>query len=192
MPRHKKTAGELLGGRPLKRPRDGRVKSPKGKVRKLHRFRPGTVDLREIQQYQTSTELLIPKLVFQRLVKEVIQAECWERDIPMKKIQSPALLALQCACEDYVTELFSKSQRAAVHGKRITVTPDDVQLVMDFRGDHNRFHKPTDEFMKQVRFKAFMERHRQEVEYDRQRKEGKIPDTLSRTFVGNTTPPPLS
>ena len=41
------------------------VKAPKGGVKKLHRFRPGTVALKEIRRYQNSTELLILKLPFQ-------------------------------------------------------------------------------------------------------------------------------
>ena len=191
MVRHKKTTRELLGGRPTKRSRVGKtVEPPQFKERKPRKYRPGTVALREIKKYQTSTDLLFPKLSFQRLVKEVIQGECQDRDIQMKKIQIPALLALQCVCEDYVTELFSKSQRAAVHGKRVTVTPDDVHLVMDFRGDHNRFNKPNDRFMKELRFKRFMEELRQKAE--ELQKHGKLPDTPAHTFTGNTNPPPLS
>ena len=110
-------------------------KPPQGQVRKKRRYRPGTVALREIRKYQSSTETLIPKLSFQRLVKEVMQNECLRRDITMKKIQSPALLALQCATEQYITELFSKSQIAAIHGKCITVQPNDVKIVLDFRGE---------------------------------------------------------
>ena len=64
-------------------------------------------------------------------MKEVMQDEYVRRDIPMKKIQSPALLALQCVTEQYVTEFFSKSQLAAIHGKRITVQPKDVEIVFD-------------------------------------------------------------
>ena len=44
-----------------------------GGVKKPHRFRPGTVALREIRRYQKSTELLIRKLPFQRLVREIAQ-----------------------------------------------------------------------------------------------------------------------
>ena len=47
------------------------VKTPKGGVKKPHRFRPGTVALKEIRRYQKSTELLIRKLPFQRLVHEI-------------------------------------------------------------------------------------------------------------------------
>ena len=42
-------------------------------MKKPHRFRPGTVALREIRRYQKSTELLIRKLPFQRLVREIAQ-----------------------------------------------------------------------------------------------------------------------
>ena len=75
-----------------------------GGVKKPYRFRPGTVSLREIRQYQTSTETLIPKLSFQRLVKQVMQSECLTRGIECKRVQSRALLALQEATEQYVTE----------------------------------------------------------------------------------------
>ncbi|MBA0871045.1 hypothetical protein Goshw_020603, partial [Gossypium schwendimanii] len=44
-----------------------------GGVKKPHQYRPGTVALREIQKYQKSTELLIRKLPFQRLVREIAQ-----------------------------------------------------------------------------------------------------------------------
>ena len=50
-----------------------RVQATTGGVKKPHRFRPGTVALREIRRYQKSTELLIRKLPFQRLVREIAQ-----------------------------------------------------------------------------------------------------------------------
>ena len=105
----------------------------RGRVRRPRRYRPGTVSLREIRRYQSTTETLIPKLTFQRLVKEIMQGECLKRQIECKKIQSTALLALQTAAEDHLVELFSKSQLAAIHGKRITVQPKDVQFVREIR-----------------------------------------------------------
>ena len=137
--------GDLPEGRlPYKRRRKG--SKPKTDAPKKRRYRPGTVALREIRkyQYQTSTDTLIPKLSFQRLVKEVMENECREREIPVKKVTSECLLALQCSTEQYVTELFRQSQRAAVHGKRITVQPEDMEIVIDFRGDHKTFHKRTE------------------------------------------------
>jgi len=49
------------------------IQAVTGGVKKPHRFRPGTVALREIRRYQKSTELLIRKLPFQRLVREIAQ-----------------------------------------------------------------------------------------------------------------------
>ena len=39
--------------------------------KRSHRFRPGTVALREIKRYQKSTALLLPRAPFQRLVRAV-------------------------------------------------------------------------------------------------------------------------
>ena len=142
MPRHKIHARDEMGGFPKKRKSQ---KGNKGEVRKRYRYRPGTVALREIRKYQTSTETLIPKRSFQRLVKEVMENECRERDILPKKVTSECLLALQCSTEQYVTELFQQSQRAAFHGKRITIQPKDMKIVIDFRDDHRTFHKRTED-----------------------------------------------
>jgi len=106
-----------------------------GGVKKPHRYRPGTVSLREIRKCQNSGELLIPKLNFQRLVREIVQDECRNRDIDMKRIQSTALLALQEASEHYLVDLFKNSQIAAIHGNRVTVLPSDIQLVRYFKDD---------------------------------------------------------
>ena len=114
---------------------------PTGGVKKPHRYRPGTVALREIRRYQTTTDTLIPKRSFQLLVQEVMQNECRVRGIETKRIQSMALLGLQTACEQYVTELFSQTQIAAIHGKRITIQPRDMSLALQFRGDHLKFNK---------------------------------------------------
>ena len=72
-----------------------------GGVKKPHRYRPGTVALREIRRYQKSTELLIRKLPFQRLVREI--AQDFKTDL---RFQGSAVLALQEAAESYLTGLF--------------------------------------------------------------------------------------
>ncbi len=72
-----------------------------GGVKKPHRYRPGTVALREIRRYQKSTDLLIRKLPFQRLVREVAQA--YKTDV---RFQSNAIMALQEAAEAYLVGLF--------------------------------------------------------------------------------------
>jgi histone H3/H4 len=91
--------------------------------KKAHRFRPGTVALREIRRYQKSTELLIRKLPFQRLVREISQD--YKSDL---RFQSLAIAALQEACEYYLVGLFEDTNLAAIHAKRVTIMPKDIQL----------------------------------------------------------------
>ncbi|KAI3751590.1 hypothetical protein L2E82_22680 [Cichorium intybus] len=84
-----------------------------GGVKKPHRYRPGTVALREIRKYQKSTELLIRKLPFQRLVREI--AQDFKTDL---RFQSHAVLALQEAAEAYLVGLFEDTNLCAIHAKR--------------------------------------------------------------------------
>jgi histone H3 len=101
-----------------------------GGVKRHHRFRPGTVALRDIRRYQRSTELLIRKLPFQRLVREV--AEVIKPDL---RIQSSALLALQESAESYLTGLFGDTNLCAIHAKRVTILPRDLYLARRIRGE---------------------------------------------------------
>ncbi|KAF9057337.1 histone H3 [Panaeolus papilionaceus] len=84
--------------------------------------------MREIRKYQRSTDLLIPKLPFQRLVREI--AYEYKDDV---RFQSSALLALQEAVEAYLVDIFGKTQMAAIHAKRVTIMPRDMKLVMMLR-----------------------------------------------------------
>ena len=99
-------------------------------VKKKHRYRPGTVALREIRKYQKSTELLIRKLPFQRLVKEI--ACDFKTDL---RFQSSAILALQEAAEAYLVGLFEDTNLCAIHAKRVTIMPKDIQLARRIRGE---------------------------------------------------------
>jgi histone H3 len=101
-----------------------------GAIQKPRRFRPGTVALREIRKYQKSTEMLIRKLPFQRVAREV--ATEW---LPQCRMQGSALLALQEATEAYLVGLMEDSQLCAVHAKRITVMPKDMHLAKRIRGE---------------------------------------------------------
>ncbi|KAG5632021.1 hypothetical protein H5410_003738 [Solanum commersonii] len=101
-----------------------------GGVKKPHRFRPGTVALTEIRKYQKSTELLIRKLPFQRLVREIAQ------DIKTDlRFQSSAVAALQEAAEAYLVSLFKDTNLCAIHAKRVTIMPKDIQLARRIRGE---------------------------------------------------------
>ena len=81
-------------------------------VKKPHRFRPGTVALREIRRYQKSTELLIRKMPIQRLVCEVAQG--FKTDL---RFQASAVMALQEASESWMVGLFEDSNLCAIHAK---------------------------------------------------------------------------
>jgi histone H3 len=99
-------------------------------VRKPHRYRPGTVALREIRRYQKSTDLLIRKAPFQRLVREILQ------DLKSElRCQSTAVLALQEAAEAYLIGLFEDTNLCAIHAKRVTIMPKDIQLARRIRGE---------------------------------------------------------
>uniref|UniRef100_J3M7K7 Histone H2A/H2B/H3 domain-containing protein n=1 Tax=Oryza brachyantha TaxID=4533 RepID=J3M7K7_ORYBR len=101
-----------------------------GGVKKPHRFRPGTVALREIRKYQKSTELLIRKLPFQRLVREI--AQDFKTDL---RFQNSAVAALQEAAEAYLVGLFEDTNLGAIHAKRVTIMPKDIQLARRIRGE---------------------------------------------------------
>ena len=101
-----------------------------GGVKKPHRYRPGTVALREIRRYQKSTDLLIRKAPFQRLVKQIAQ-EIKES----VRFQSTAVLALQEASEYYLVGLFEDTNMCTLHGKRVTITPKDMQLAQHIGGE---------------------------------------------------------
>ena len=104
------------------------VTGPKRKSR----YRPGTVALREIRRYQKSTELLIRKLPFQRLVREV--ALQFRTDL---RFQSTGILALQEAAEAYLVGLFEDTNLCAIHAKRTTIMPKDMQLARRIRGERS-------------------------------------------------------
>ena len=101
-----------------------------GGVKKPHRYRPGTVALRDIRRYQKSTELLIRKLPFQRLVREV--AQDFKDDL---RFQSHAIMALQEASEAYLASLFEDTNFCAIHAGRVTIFPKDMQLARRIRGE---------------------------------------------------------
>ncbi|KAI9605078.1 hypothetical protein H4Q26_003049 [Puccinia striiformis f. sp. tritici PST-130] len=100
--------------------------------RNLIRYRPGTVALREIRRYQKSTELLIRKLPFQRLVREI--AQDFKTDL---RFQSSAVMALQESAEAYLVGLFEDTNLAAIHAKRVTIQPKDIQLARRLRGERS-------------------------------------------------------
>ncbi|CAB3996774.1 Histone H3 [Paramuricea clavata] len=133
MARTKQTARKSTGGKAPRKTlatKAARKSAPAtGGVKKPHRYRPGTVALREIRRYQKSTELLIRKLPFQRLVREI--AQDFKTDL---RFQSSAVMALQEASEAYLVGLFEDTNLCAIHAKRVTIMPKDIQLARRIRG----------------------------------------------------------
>jgi histone H3 len=105
---------------------------PQSGVKKPHRYRPGTVALREIRRFQKTTDLLIRKAPFQRLVPEITQNLFSHKDI---RFQSLAVLALQEASEAYMIGMFEDTNLAALHAKRVTIMPRDIFLAWRLRGE---------------------------------------------------------
>ena len=87
------------------------------------KFKPGTTALREIRHFQKSTALLIRRLPFQRLVREI--AQDFKTDL---RFQQAAIKALQEAAEAYLVGLFEDTNLCAIHAKRVTIMPKDIQL----------------------------------------------------------------
>lgn len=104
--------------------------APAPSGRKPHRFRPGTVALREIKRYQKSFELLIPSLPFARIVRELTM---YHSQL-VSRWTAEALVAIQEAAEDYVVHLFEDTNLCAIHAKRVTIMPRDLQLARRLRG----------------------------------------------------------
>ncbi len=97
---------------------------------KKQRYRPGTVALREIRRYQKTSDLLIKKAPFQRLVREIA-----ESIRPDMRFQRTSVMALQEAAEAYLVGLFEDTNLCAIHANRVTIMPKDIQLARRIRGD---------------------------------------------------------
>ncbi|VFV25789.1 histone-like [Lynx pardinus] len=111
MARTKQTARKSTGGKAPRKQlatKAARKSAPAtGGVKKPHRYRPGTVALREIAQ-DFKTDL---------------------------RFQSSAVMALQEACEAYLVGLFEDTNLCAIHAKRVTIMPKDIQLARRIRGE---------------------------------------------------------
>jgi histone H3 len=94
------------------------------------RFRPGTVALREIRRYQRTTQPVLRRLPFQRLVREIAQRIAGEM-----RFQGTAVFALQEAAEAYLIGLFEDTNVCAIHANRVTITPKDMQLARRIRSE---------------------------------------------------------
>ena len=133
MARTKQTARKSTGGKAPRKQlasKTARKAAPEGK--KARKYRPGTVAMREIRRYQKTTDLLIKKAPFQRLVREI--AQDFKTDL---RFQSSAVMALQEASEAYLVGLFEDTNLCAIHARRVTIMPKDMQLARRIRGERS-------------------------------------------------------
>lgn len=107
------------------------AQEPEAKRQKKHRFRPGTVAIREIRKEQKSTDLIFPKTPFQRLVREIAQ------DMNKEELlwSGDAIEALQVASEAFLIELFQDSNDLAIFRDCETIEPRDMQMALKLRRD---------------------------------------------------------
>ena len=105
------------------------------KTRKDFRKKPGGRALAEIRHFQRlrSHELLIRKLPFQRVVREILQDHSTQY-----RVQASAIAALQEASEDYLVKLLEDTNICAIHARRVTILPKDMQLARRLRGETER------------------------------------------------------
>ena len=103
-----------------------------GGERKKKRFRPGTVSLRNIRKYQKSTDLLIGKLPFERLTREI--AQDYKTDL---RFSQDFFVAFQSLTEDYIVKLFEDTNLCAIHAHRTSIMPKDIQLARRLRGERS-------------------------------------------------------
>jgi histone H3 len=101
-------------------------------VKKPHRYHPDTVALCEIRRYQKSTDLLIRKLPFQRLVCDIAQSFNIRGEVP--RFQSTVVLALQEVSEAFLVGMFEDTNLCAIHAKRVTIMNRDMQVALRICG----------------------------------------------------------
>ncbi|OWA50995.1 putative histone H3 [Hypsibius exemplaris] len=111
----------------------GKRSAQAGKAINKKRRRPGVMVLREIRRLQNSTQNLIPRAPFHRLVREITQRHSAGRD--MIRFQPVALAALQDAAEHFLVGLFEDLNLCAIHGRRVTAMPKDMTLALKLRGE---------------------------------------------------------
>ena len=135
---------KMVSSKVKKMENDKKVKSNKKtapaeggiKEAKKRRYKPGTLAFREIKKYQRSTDMLLPRAPFQRLVRSICESVDHEL-----RFRAEALVALQEATEAYLVGLFEDTNLCAIHAKRQTVMQKDMKLARRIRGDRFWDHR---------------------------------------------------
>ncbi|KAK4541782.1 hypothetical protein LTR36_007314 [Oleoguttula mirabilis] len=130
-PPKKATAARTAGKQPRTAPSkkaEPKKKAQKAKMQKLkgqgrYKYRAGTRTDRDLRKYLIGEELLIPKLPFQRVVRELA-----EKEMAGVRLQSSAIGALQWAVEAFSVDMFTRANGAAIHARRLTIQQKDIWL----------------------------------------------------------------
>lgn len=109
----------------------GKTNGKSGGVKKPRRWRPGTKALQEIRRYQRTTDLILPKSTFLRLIQEIAQQQLGKS----YRFQTSAILALQEGAEAYLVEVLGDTQLCALHAGREGIKNKDLSLAMCLRGE---------------------------------------------------------
>ena len=122
-----KATKRALGAKKAKKSASG---ASAGGVKRAFRWKPGTVALRQVKKLQKSTDLLIAKAPFSRLVRELADSH----KVGLR-FASAAVAAIQEATEAFVVSLLGDANLTALHANRVTALPRDLQLVRRLRGE---------------------------------------------------------
>jgi histone H3/H4 len=113
--------------------------NPDKKPRKKHRYRPGTVALREIRRYQKNTDPVIPKKPFERLVREIVQ-EAKVGYLHDVRLEKEAMFALQEIAEDFIVKLMETSNLNSIFNKRVTLMDRDIKHSLRIDSRYQQYH----------------------------------------------------
>jgi histone H3/H4 len=114
-----------------KKPRKTTTKTQKNDdEKKKHRFRPGTVALREIKRYQKSSNCLtLAKFPFQKLVRDSVIKYMGDEAGSNIKISKDVFIIIQYFIEQIVIDILHNANFAAIHSGRIKLMPNDITFV---------------------------------------------------------------
>jgi histone H3/H4 len=116
----------LISKKPRKKKK---IVDSKNGIKKPHRFRPGTVALREIKKFQkTSNCLIFAKFPFERLVRSIVKTK---KD--GMKISKDVFIIIQYYIEQYIVDILKDANNAAIHAGRVKLMRSDIEFICNIR-----------------------------------------------------------
>jgi histone H2A len=91
-----------------------------------HRFRPGTVAIRNIKKYQKeSNSLILAKSSFEKIVRHIFN----ENKMENVKIGKDVFIIIQHFIEQYIVKLFYNANFLAIHSGRVKLLSTDIAFI---------------------------------------------------------------